>query len=112
MNGYCDRCGQALPTSGVCGCAAYFNPASECKICGLDVGKLSYGGPEVCPACDAGYTTVRLQQEVAALRATNKELLEALEWASERLDLADEGHFDEGGMVYLKAVLAKALGDK
>ncbi len=34
--------------------ACTFDPLAACALCGLPVGVLSLGGPNVCPACDSG----------------------------------------------------------
>lgn len=56
-----------------------------CVVCGLRNYGLSYGGPTICPACDAGYSgpsRMNAQRErIADLEAEAAALREALEWA-------------------------------
>lgn len=61
--------------------AQYTIPGGElCKICGLTYYSRSYGGPNVCPACDCGFTGASLveaqRKEIEQLRALVREMLE------------------------------------
>jgi hypothetical protein len=57
---FCEKCGAQhglwplghLKPSDDCD----HNPARQCRLCGNPVGPMSFGGPEICVACDVGCT--------------------------------------------------------